>query len=81
MEQRAERKQGIVTSIQVVTVQCPDCGGVCENEGGSTMIEDGDRVVTCTDCRGQYIVPATAFKLRSSTRRSKLMLKDLNGND
>jgi predicted RNA-binding Zn-ribbon protein involved in translation (DUF1610 family) len=65
------KKQGIVTRIEAVVIQCPDCGSVCENQRGSTMIENGDEIVTCTSCQRDYTVPSSAFKVRQP-RRSQL---------
>ena len=47
--------------IQVINVTCP-CGGACENENGSTMIEYFDNVVWCGECQERFVVPESAFK-------------------
>jgi hypothetical protein len=69
MQQVIARKQGIVTQIMVITIQCPDCKGVCQNESGSTMIEPENEVVTCLNCHGKYAVPARAFQIRGERRK------------
>jgi DNA gyrase/topoisomerase IV subunit A len=64
------RKQGILARIDAVSIQCPDCGSLCENESGSTLIEEGDTLVTCSSCRGQYTVPASAFQVQARKART-----------
>lgn len=62
-------RQGRVTSIDAVTIVCPECGGMCENELGSTMIDISNSVLTCMDCGTECSIPASAFKVR--VRRPK----------
>jgi uncharacterized Zn finger protein len=58
----AKRARKPIVSVQVINIGCPDCGSICENESGSSMIEETDAVVTCTGCGEVYKVPTTAFK-------------------
>jgi hypothetical protein len=62
----AAPKQALVFRIEAIAVACSDCGGTCENAQGSTMIEDGDNIVSCLSCGGRYAVPASAFKVKTS---------------
>jgi len=50
-----------VISVQVINVTCP-CGGACENENGSTMIEYFHKIIWCQECLTQYEVPESAFQ-------------------
>lgn len=47
-------------SVQVINLTCK-CGGICENEEGSTMIEYSHVVVWCTECGERYQVPESVF--------------------
>lgn len=66
-------KKGRVTSIDAVTIVCP-CGGMCENEQGSTLIDISNSVLTCMDCGAECSIPASAFKVRA--RRPKQAMDD-----
>lgn len=62
-------KQGIVTMILAVQISCPnpECGGICDNEDrGSSMIEEQDKVVVCERCGQRCKVPSSAWKVRQS---------------
>lgn len=50
-----------VIGIQVINLTC-SCGGACENENGSTMIEYFDKMVWCSECSQQYEIPASVFQ-------------------
>lgn len=54
------KKRTFTIGIQVINVTCP-CGGACENESGSTMIEYFDKTVWCGECGERFEVPADAF--------------------
>ncbi len=66
-------KNGIVSSIIGVRIECPECGGGCINESGSFAIEEGDDTVTCETCGKVYAVPLHAFQVRrrACAQRSK----------
>jgi hypothetical protein len=56
----ATTEQKMLTiSVQVINVTCP-CGGLCENEAGSTLIERDDKV-QCLDCGTCYEIDPRAF--------------------
>jgi hypothetical protein len=61
-------KKGVVNSIEAVCIACPACGGTCENESGSTMIDCSSEVVHCMECGAECAVPASAFKVKASKR-------------
>lgn len=60
-------KQGKVTMVLAVQISCPNCGGICDNEErGSSMIEEQDKIVVCEDCGERCAVPASAWKIKQS---------------
>jgi hypothetical protein len=54
------RRKSLAIGVHVISVTCP-CGGMCENERGSTMIEEGE-IVWCLDCKQRYEITPNAFK-------------------
>lgn len=56
-------KRKLMITAQVINIVCA-CGGSCENENGSTMIDETDTTVICPDCGETYNVPSKAFNKR-----------------
>ena len=63
-------KQAIIEGIVAITVLCPDCESPGENDSGSQLIENGDRV-TCPRCNQELAIPASAFRVRTPRKTSK----------
>lgn len=60
-------RQGKVTVILAVQINCPYCGGICDElERGSSMILEEHKVVECEDCNERCEVPANAFMVRTA---------------
>lgn len=60
LEYRKPRVHTPIISVQVINITCK-CGGSCENEAGSTMIEHTDVSVQCSSCGKHYNVPTSMF--------------------
>lgn len=52
--------RGAVADILAIGLSC-DCGEACENDAGSQMITQEDKIATCPHCYAQWLVDEFFF--------------------
>lgn len=54
-------KVGMVSTIVMIEMGCPSCGGSCITDAGSYLITKEEKVVSCEVCYAQYQVTEDHF--------------------
>lgn len=70
MATKGKTSSMLTITMQSINVSCP-CGGICENEQGSQLIDNTCMIATCPTCRERYIIPTNLFESGYKIKQTK----------